>query len=523
MLPLVSEEQYGNYSRYLWVTVLDQEAVRDAARIFNHYCMEGVIRDSRFEDGSWNLTDEVKNYHFDFRCDGRAFRCGAGLWSGTDCRTYERCMKAYALYSLGKITLGGIQDLIKNLRDLAAMKPEKAGKLTPGPRVLEFVGSLPGSCIERDRVMEAMEENRLSQAWQKKEQRRLSDFRNYLRFDRALADFWGTADPEGKKLYFPVYFWWNLTAILPLRPTEFLLIPCDCLHRQESEWILSVRRTRNKKSSGKRAYRVDTDYEVCDYSIPGKLAEEIRDYQEAVRQERKPENKALLLPGELSSSWYMTYPQLHARLDCLIRKELRDSSLTINPGDTRHLAMINLILSGGSPTVCRELAGHESIDISSHYYANLSSVIESSVYEFCHSGSNGAGLEGRMYFPAALPEKRMKVEGGWCACASAAGGSVKECLRNFRGVGRLGECMDCAYFYPASQGVRLKVRDDRKQAVDLAGEFLMQMIEAVRRGNGSEESILSAMARLQKAGSDYAGFLYRQRTEDFLNGKKEKE
>lgn len=120
-----------------------------------------------------------------------------------------------------------------------------------------------------------------------------------------------------------------------------------------------------------------------------------------------------------------------------------------------------------------------------------------------------------MYFPAALPEKRMKVEGGWCACASAAGGSVKECLRNFRGMGRLGECMDCAYFYPASQGVRLKVRDDRKQAVDLAGEFLMQMIEAVRRGNGSEESILSAMARLQKAGNDYAGFLYRQRMEDF--------
>ena len=50
-------------------------------------------------------------------------------------------------------------------------------------------------------------------------------------------------------------------------------------------------------------------------------------------------------------------------------------------------------------------------------------------------------------------------------------------------------------------------------AVDLAADFLMQMIESVRRGNGSEESILAAMARIQKAGNDYAGVLYREHME----------
>ncbi len=513
MLPLVNEEQYDNYSRYLRVETLDEAALRDAARIFDRYSREGIIRGSRFEDGTWRLTDEVKNYLFDFRCDGRAFRGGAGLWCGTDCRTFERCMKAYALYTFGQVTLGGIQEMIKTLRDLAASGPEEAGTHTPGPRVLEFLASLPGACIERDRVMEAMEENRLSRAWKGKESRRLSDFRTYLRFDRALSDFWASADRMLKKKYFPVYFWWKLTAILPLRPTEFLLIPCDCLRRNKEDWILSVRRTRNKKASGKRAYRVNADYGICEYTIPWDLAGEVLEYQMTVEAERKPVNRALLLPGELSSSWYMTYPQLHARLDCLIVKELKDASLSVNPGDTRHLAMINLILSGGSPTVCRELAGHEDFDISSNYYANLSAVVESSVYEFCHSGRNETGLDGRMYFPAALPEKRMKVDSGWCACASAIEGSVKECLRNYRGIGRLGECMDCVHFYPSSQGMRVRIREDRKQAVDLAGEFLMQMVESVRRGNGSEESILSAMARLQKAGNDYAGFLYRRHRE----------
>jgi len=32
----------------------------------------------------------------------------------------------------------------------------------------------------------------------------------------------------------------------------------------------------------------------------------------------------------------------------------------INLGDTRHLAMISLIASGGSPVICKELAGHDS-------------------------------------------------------------------------------------------------------------------------------------------------------------------
>lgn len=514
MLPLVNEEQYENYSRYLWVTTLDECTVRDAVGIFDRFRQEGVILGGRFEDRSWILTDEVKTYHLDFRCDGRVFRSGAGQWSGVGCRTFERCMKAYALYSFGQLTLGGIQELIKTLRGIAAMGRDDLERLAPGPRVLEFIGSLPGASEERDMVLEAMEENRLSERWKPGEHRQLSDFRDYLRFDKALEAFWETADAMQKKQYFSVYFWWKLTAILPLRPTEFLLTPCDCLRHDKGDWILSVRRTRNKKAPGRRAYRVDGDYEICEYSIPQDLAHEIREYQTMVRPERKPENRALLLPGRLSSSWHMTYPQLHRRLDSLISRELKDSSLSINPGDTRHLAMINLILSGGSPTVCRELAGHEDIDISSNYYANLSSVIESSVYEFCHSRMKETGIEGRMHFPAVLPARRMKVEGGWCDCESAAEGSVKECLKNYRGLGRLGECTDCMHFYPETQGVRLRIREDRKQVVDLAGEFLMQMIETVRRGNGSGESVLAAMSRLQKAGSDYAGLLYRQHMEE---------
>lgn len=513
MLPLVNEENHGTYSRYLRIRTLDEETVLEAARIFSKFRDRGVIKGSTFRDDVWRLTDEVKNYGLFFRCDGRVFRGGAGQWCGVGCRTFEKCMKAYAVYSLGQISIEGIRVLVNEMKDLAGMGMDQAMRLAPGARIVEFISSLPGPGEARDRVVEAMEENRLSRIWKKKDSRKLSEFRDYLRFDKELDGFWLAADAGQKVHYFPVYFWWKLTAVLPLRPTEFLLTPEDCLRQDGNGWVLSVRRTRNKKAQGKRSYRVEDDYEICEYSIPVDLAQEIRGYQAAVRPYRKPENSALLLPGNLSTSWHLTYQQLHARLDRLIEKELGDSSLEVNPGDTRHLAMINLILSGGSPTVCKELAGHEDIDISSHYYANISSVIEASVYEFCHSGAQGSVLDGRMYFPAVLPSARVRVEDGWCTSEAAAEGLVTDCLKNYRGVGRLGECRDCPFFYPDRRGIRLKVLDERKKSVDLAADFLMQMIESVRRGNGSEESILAAMARIQKAGNDYAGVLYREHME----------
>ena len=51
----------------------------------------------------------------------------------------------------------------------------------------------------------------------------------------------------------------------------------------------------------------------------------------------------------------------------------------VNLGDTRHIAMMNLIISGGSPRMCMELAGHANIGISSHYYTNMAELVENQI------------------------------------------------------------------------------------------------------------------------------------------------
>ena len=140
------------------------------------------------------------------------------------------------------------------------------------------------------------------------------------------------------------------------------------------------------------------------------MYDDIATYIEMTAAMRSEENRMLLLPSEDAHTWYMTYQQMNYRLHRFIEKELISNDLIINLGDTRHLAMINLMLSGGSPVICRELAGHEDIDISSNYYSNLSTIVESAVYEYCHSGDQAAIFDGNLYFPVRMPENKVRVQ-----------------------------------------------------------------------------------------------------------------
>ena len=139
---------------------------------------------------------------------------------------------------------------------------------------------------------------------------------------------------------------------------------------------------------------------------------------------------------------------------------MNDRDYPIHLGDTRHLAMINLMLSGGSPVICRELAGHESIDVSSNYYSNLSMVVESFVYEHYHGWSSNSILHGSLFFPTSLPVQKIRVNQGWCAAVEVAQGDISKCLTSYSKDGHLGNCIDCQYYYPDSPGLRAKIEKD---------------------------------------------------------------
>jgi len=382
--------------------------------------------------------------------------------------------------------------------------------------VIEFLKLLPGS-ETKDQIIEDMEERLLfnRQRHIKGRQRILSEFENYFRFNDALEDYWRRAGNNEKLFYFPVYFWWILTAILPLRPTEFLLTPRHCLKRKNGENILMIRRTALKGGQRKIYYNINGDYRLMNYGIPDKMAAEIAWYREATMGMSASSLDTLFVQSPHYSyfsrntplhSIYYTYQNLSYSLkrfqEEVMKIESDDSR--INLGDTRHLAMISLIASGGSPVICKELAGHEDVNISAHYYSNISRFVECATYEmYKKQKSNYAEI---FDHKLVCTGETVAVSDGRCDSEAYIAGNISDCIRNMGTGGELGQCISCPHFIDGKSGRYLLFSNTsyRKKQVDDDSKYLMHALDTVRKGKGCEEDIQSALLKLQHSSSRYS-------------------
>ena len=496
-LTLTRFEAMDGMTRTRCVPVVDKDTLEEGEELFRSWHERKVILTDSREEDTWKLSNELHTYQLQFSLDEDAWEHGAGEWADCSQAHWVECMKMYVLILLGSLTIPCIQDHLREIRKLASLGLEGLRNGLFHPAALTFLALLPGASITRDEAS-AIVEDRTAPSFSPCRQRKLPSFSLFFRFDRELDAYWERASPEEKRRWFPIRLWWKITSILPLRPTEFLLTPYNCLTIRDGQYFLTIRRTALKKGRGRRGYRIDSDYKTFEYIIPVSLAAEILDCQRMT----KPDGTNYLFGGE---TWF-SYAEIAQSLQAFTHEELHwPEEERLHLGDTRHLAMVSLILSGGSPSVCKALADHEDIFISSHYFTNYSELISSAVYDLSRRG--GERPPGPAV-PRLVPERGdlHKVPGGQCDFAAARLGDVSECIRNCSPQGHLGDCSACIHFYP-SPDQRFAIARDRKEAVDNDAAFVIRMIDLVRKGKGSTESIQSALARLQSSARKYAALL----------------
>lgn len=505
MIAAIEYESLPGYTRYLKLDRLDDQMVTKARQIFDRYVDDGLVIEGRFEDDDWMLSNQKSHAGLHFRINELEYKAGAtDEWTGCTAECFKECIKAYTVFQFGMIEISSLQTLVNDLCRLPKIGADKwAGSLDMHGYLEGFLAMLPGDYPARDMLIERIQEIGRFESG-KAVPRKLAEFSYFFAFGRTMKKVWTGMSDEEKITYFPVYLWWNLTAILPLRVTEFLLIPRDCLVKKDDEWMLTIRRTRLKKGMERIKYRIADDYEECRYVIPESMAKEIRRYVKKTESYMQAELGTLFIPDENSSRGYLAYYSMQNRLKSFCDRYLGDRNYPVRLGDTRHLAMINLMLSGGSPVICRELAGHESVDISSNYYANLSSAVESIVYEHYHRGKGDAQLGGTLKFPVARKGIMTRVGNGYCDHEAVGNGDYTECAKSYGPDLGMGDCRYCPHYYPDNKGLFLEIKAKRKQDVDDDSSFLIQMIEIVRKGKGCSEDIASAMARLQGSAYRYA-------------------
>lgn len=93
----------------------------------------------------------------------------------------------------------------------------------------------------------------------KRKNREIPSASDVLKFEKYIDDWYERIIPNKSKKnilelirFYPVYLWWEITSIIPMRPTEFCLIKRNCTSNKEGSFYLTFPRIKHKRKGKSR-------------------------------------------------------------------------------------------------------------------------------------------------------------------------------------------------------------------------------------------------------------------------------
>lgn len=520
---------------------LDDACIKKGMEIFDEYCKKKVIIDSYFSDTRWQFSDEYSNVGIRFNLNKLAYNRFYRDVLGIPFEDFINYAKTYVMYTMGKIVLGSLRDTVNDIKRIFSRDPaeldEETDFITNPNRIKEFISMLPlqnkNQLIEEflDRL-DIMSEERYRRY--ESTQRQMASFDSYFLFNDIMNDFWKTdMELETRLFYYPLYLWWQITAVIPLRPREFILTPRDCLEEKEDGCYITLRRNTLKGRTSQVTYQIESDYVKVQYRLPEKLADEIRKYISITQNFSATELNTLFVSDPHYKHWeqkkhknsrYFTYVNLHCVLRYFFHEviankyhlkiiydrtdnHLKEGQINyLYLGDTRHLALINIIAEGGTPFVAMMLAGHDNPDMSAHYFSNISQLIECRTYKQYRNvlkGNVTYNISPKMNYPDRIKAFSVLDDGGRCYSEAYRNNDISDCLKAVGSRGEIGYCPACSYYVKSSR--RDFYDDDGRYKKKIEDDciFLKNMIKQVRLGISEKEDIIQALLRLQSSSVTY--------------------
>lgn len=533
-------EAVKRFDDYFYFEIIDQlspEVIDEAKETFEHYRSSGVIKAECYDASDWYILDGVhspQRIRFDF--DEVAFQRVCHQKLGVTLDEYRTAMRVALMAAMGRVVALTLGALCREMRRLAVEPDTFFDHLNPehAEYYVNFLELLPGDTAWKATLITQLETEvvRVGNARAKKA-RELSYAESYFLFDYYLNKFWPEASSDEKLLYFPVFFWWKVTSILPLRPTECVVTPRKCLRiGDDGKSYLTVRRTLQKRVYKAISYDMEKDYVKKEYPISKEIADVIAWYISETEKEYVSAEDVLFskrtqvrLSGAKSYRDQFYYGNLKSCLDrfyqeILVAKyglRVRNEAVKtmrlekgeidqLQLGDTRHLAMISIMASGHSRSICRELAGHLDPDISFNYYGNLKTFLHLLSFEKARVETGDFGRSLPLVEPASIC-----VEDGLCTSEKTIAGDFTHCCQAVDQYGRPGTCRMCKYFVvPAGERLEhyAKAAED-----DLDQTFLLfrHTLRNVQSGLDVPETTERMILRMRACAENYYRYLYQQK------------
>lgn len=535
------------FTAVLAIVSLDSIDLQKARSTFFAYKKQRIILDGLFEDDVWPMCDDVARYKLDFSIDKAEFS-ELQAFLGISLDNFKLYMKFYVIVHLGVLSISTLQKIIYQIKQVVRCPVDDLETLSDNDglvfayRVSEFFSMLPQDNHENelnyildrlDVIEDSVSTNSCSR------QRSLAMFESYFKFNDILDRFWAECtDMEEKLFFFPVWMWWHISGVVPMRPREFILTPRNCLSKIDGKPFLSIRKNNIKGSNKTKGYKISADYKLVKYQIPDKLAKEIEWYKNATDDFVGNELNTLFMGDPHYIKWsrsipsnsrYFTYINLKTCLRYFFEEIIknrygyniiydREESISVGEkdidylhlGDTRHLALINLIAEGATPMVAMMLAGHDNPEMSSHYYSNISTLIECRTYRQYKSL-----IKGKQHFTLSrsFGSNSLKVgkfvllEGNnRCYSPKVLAGDYADCSKACGPAGELGFCQNCTYYRPEGKSFK-DCKDIYRNRIYSECVNLADIVKKVRHGNGEPEEIAQVLLKLKDVEYSYQQYL----------------
>ena len=490
------------------------------------------------------LADQYSNVGLHFNFNAVAYKKDYEDILALRLIDFSQYIKAYVVSLFGRYALDSIRNFVLDARHIIDTPASEIYGVTDAISIshpmlcVDFLSSLPSAdCTAIERLAVALETYN-DHAVASGRQRTLAAFETYMVFGELMERFWNAELTAAERLfYFPLYFWWRFTGVIPLRPREFLLLGRNCLSkRPDGTYTIQVRRNKIKGGQKAKAYKISDDYIEQPLELPSELGDLLQEYIDITEEYDGTDINTLFIADphyhkwgrkKFSRSRFLTYTNLTTILRYFYReiicgkygysivddstdRHLSDLEIgMIHLGDTRHIAMINLMQSGGTPVIAMILAGHDNLITGSHYYSNLTRMIECRTYRQyrkCLGGDTTCNIVPVASTLPSVAESQPLQDGGRCYSHAYQEGSIDDCIEVMGPNGEIGYCPKCRY-YRRDNNSFWGADDFYKREISSDCEVLRQAVQIVREGKGYPEDIYEALLRLRASSLSYETYL----------------
>ena len=512
------------------IILFDDNMIESAKECFQDYVEKGIILTTNFEENKWVTTNEYSNVSFVFNLNKfryKRFYEQVFQLSFDDFLTY---LKSFLVLSMEHHVLISLQTF---LRDIKRLIKETSWDIDFNVEHIKIYN--PSICIDFLSTLPCLEDNELTQLIEQldelltvsyqlntKKQRKLAQFQSYFLFNDILNDYWvKPLSDEERLFYYPLYLWWQITAVV------------------------------KGKDKGV-SHKISEDYYLTTYEVPFKLASEIINYLELTKDLSSTQLDTLFVTDSHYRKWkrvtgtknrFLTYSNLNTILKYFFNEvvsqqygyfvhhinfpnKLDEHEINfIHIGDTRHIAMINLIAEGASPVTAMLLAGHDSVTTSSHYFSNLSQFIECRSYQLYRKLTNSqtSYAISKTQHKYTVNKNYVSLDNkGRCYSPRFAEGDYSDCLKVISSHAELGACTSCPFYRKAGKDY-FSMDKSFKKSIDEEALIVDEAIKRVRRGKGNIEDIGEALLKLKTVSHSYQEYLTEKQLslQEFSNGEKE--